>query len=393
MHSIKQPLASIGIGVGVTASLVLLAIFWQLRLASRATPTPFVRTADNGSQPVSAASAPRSLPDATPTPPEASPTPAAQATAVVLPTGLSVEEHALKAIPQLDSLYFEPVEGTMADVLKKHRYALSVGPVESDANAKLQPFGYRIVPNATTLGYTLYRDEKPILHDIDGFWPVSVNEAGDDFAMVVYSSGTPWLVRRDLLTRKDQGGASNGFFAAFLGNNLLTASQVDTDSYPVQVELAGRVIFSDTSIPAGYKSVEAPLKGMWSSQGHWWIEVGGEIFQDGESLNKRHGYAETFDFELLGGHPFYFYSDEKTMGAIYDNQEIPLGYSEVPHYGCCSNGELNPHVGQNMVAFFARRQQTWYYVQLGIFANATPVPTATWVYVFGDNTVSVSGYP
>ena len=40
---------------------------------------------------------------------------------------------------------------------------------------------------------------------------------------------------------------------------------------------------------------------------------------------------------------------------------------EVPHHGCCSAGAPNLRIARNMIAFFARRGERWYYVKIGAF--------------------------
>jgi hypothetical protein len=91
----------------------------------------------------------------------------------------------------------------------------------------------------------------------------------------------------------------------------------------------------------------------------------GQVILDGVSLNQRYGYQESFGFQLLRGKPFYFFRKDGKIGAAYDGQAIPLGYDSIPHYGCCSAGELNPRRSGNMLWFFAERDGAWYYVEIG----------------------------
>jgi hypothetical protein len=118
-----------------------------------------------------------------------------------------------------------------------------------------------------------------------------------------------------------------------------------------------------------------PLQGLWTYDGHWALEIlfadtstwAGQIYIDGELVNRAKGFDEAFGFQLLGGRPFFFYSREGHMGFSYDNQEVDLRYEEIPHYMCCGESSLNPVHAQNMTAFFARQETTWYYVELGVF--------------------------
>jgi hypothetical protein len=121
------------------------------------------------------------------------------------------------------------------------------------------------------------------------------------------------------------------------------------------------------------------FRGLWAIENHWFAEIAvtqdisfrsfttGDIFKDGISLNEIHGYAESFGFQLLYGKPFYFFEKFGRVGISYNRQDISLGYDYVPHHRCCSAGELNPKMYENMVGFFAVRDDKWYYVEIGVF--------------------------
>jgi formylglycine-generating enzyme required for sulfatase activity len=140
------------------------------------------------------------------------------------------------------------------------------------------------------------------------------------------------------------------------------------------------------------------MKGGWGYEGHWVMELGlpeqdswfptkGQIIQDGQDLNVACSYDESYNFALLGGRPFYFYHKrEGGPGIYYDGQELPLLYDEIPHYLCCSAGAMNPETFPNMVRFFGRRGEQWYYVeayvpfdeaQRATLCAPTPAPAPT----------------
>jgi hypothetical protein len=175
-----------------------------------------------------------------------------------------------------------------------------------------------------------------------------------------------------------------------LGNEKLVALESFTDKVTsqgtfqkvsVQVSRDGEIIYS---IPAGDGSPINTLRGLWSYSNHWALEIAqvtqkfssqneisldsfGQIVQDGELLNERYGYDEAFGFQLMNGKPFYFFKRDGQIGISYDNQEVPLGYAQIPHYQCCSGAGVNPKIAQSMVAFFAQRDGKWYYVEIGVF--------------------------
>ena len=156
---------------------------------------------------------------------------------------------------------------------------------------------------------------------------------------------------------------------------------------PVSVTVTrnGQLIYR---VPVGNSSPIGSLRGLWTYAGHWALETAyvtnrqtgneidsqaaGQITVDGILLNRQSGYQEAFGFQLLDGKPFYFSKQDDKINANYDGQQIPLGYDELPHYNCCSAATLNPKMARNMVAFFARRGGTWYYVELGAFGRTTP---------------------
>ena len=155
---------------------------------------------------------------------------------------------------------------------------------------------------------------------------------------------------------------------------LETASQGPAGT--IQLSRAGQVIYSAST---GQPGPIPDLWGLWTFGGHWALEVldntrpsggtgmtpAGQVILDGVSLNQRYGYQELFGFSLLRGQPFYFFRKDGKIGAAYAGQPVLLDYDSIPHYGCCSAGELNPRRSGSMVWFFAEREGAWYYVEIG----------------------------
>ena len=224
---------------------------------------------------------------------------------------LSIEEYELVQHPQSDTRFFEPVDGAAHEILAKH---------ESE---RVQPVG---IPKLAFLenGQKLWAEETP------------------EATYEMYQSGE--------LPEDFQGV-------------LISITQDGEEIFTTKAP----VLANDSFL------------GLWAYEDHWFIEVirqaedpsraltWGEIFQDGQSLNARYGYAESFGFQLMHGKPFYFFERDGRIGAVYDGKEIPLGYERVLHYGCCSVGVLNPIKYENMVSFFALRDGTWFYVEIGVF--------------------------
>jgi hypothetical protein len=154
---------------------------------------------------------------------------------------------------------------------------------------------------------------------------------------------------------------------------LFTAAG-DTPTQTVQVLRGDEVIFET---PAGMPSPALPLQALWTYDGHWALEIllanettwAGQVFIDGELVNDQKGYDEAFGLQMMAGKPFFFYMRDGHAGYSYDGQETDLEYSQIPHYNCCSESVTNPEPAENMVSFFAQRDGTWYYVELGAFGE------------------------
>ena len=153
-----------------------------------------------------------------------------------------------------------------------------------------------------------------------------------------------------------------------------TASQGPAGT--LQLVRAGQVIYSAEHRPAipdpgflgavdFWRALGAGGSGQFPARQRPGTTPAGQVILDGVSLNQRYGYQEIFGFQLLHGKPFYFFRKDGKIGAVYAGQPVVLGYDSLPHYGCCSAGELNPRRSGSMIWFFAEREGAWYYVEIG----------------------------
>ncbi|MCX8024988.1 MAG: hypothetical protein N3A60_07275, partial [Thermanaerothrix sp.] len=175
-----------------------------------------------------------------------------------------------------------------------------------------------------------------------------------------------------------------GLWTLWQGQRLEVVTKINTaNEVMAEVRLGDQVIYT---LSLGQPGALSQVQGVWA-HGHTWVveavyltchsirmgesqsvkcQPRGLIIQNSEVLNERYGYEEAFGFQWLNGKPFYFFQKAGKIGIHYHDQEIPLGYDEIPHYGCCSAAELNPLHANRMVAFFARRSGQWYYVEAGL---------------------------
>ncbi len=63
--------------------------------------------------------------------------------------------------------------------------------------------------------------------------------------------------------------------------------------------------------------------------GHWILEAGGFVVQDGEILNRKFDFQEVHDWGLVNGHPLYFFRKGQRVGISYNDQFLPVYYHEV----------------------------------------------------------------
>lgn len=171
-----------------------------------------------------------------------------------------------------------------------------------------------------------------------------------------------------------------------LGGHQLVAEEIYTSD--ANYVSSGEVVLRQDGveiyrIAVGPGSPLSALRGMWVYDGHWVLEAAkitetrqgdntidnavGRIIVDGKLLNETQNYEEAFGFQTIHGHPFYFFKRDGRIEASYNGVEIPLDYDQIPHYGCCSAATLNPQRYKNMVDFFALRDGTWYYIDIGVF--------------------------
>ncbi|MDR3590497.1 MAG: hypothetical protein P4N41_12660 [Negativicutes bacterium] len=195
------------------------------------------------------------------------------------------------------------------------------------------------------------------------------------------------------LSAETPDAAGYGLATEYQGS-LLTAVQNFNHDYSqgwVTVAQDGRVIYQIYTGPA---SLIFSLRGLYSfapcatCTRHWMLETAfidrntndsliddqgiGQLVEDGTLINKKYGYQTAFNFQTLDGKPFYFFQriaslkSASTIDAWYNGLIIPLGFDEIPHYGCGDASELNPRGWADRLVFFARRGQNWYFVQISV---------------------------
>ena len=220
--------------------------------------------------------------------------------------GLTIEENQIVGEPQLDSAsFFQPLHGTQQEVMDRHA-------------GQRQP-NYQIPFEFVNGGGVL----------------TAMNGDSRFRAIASYTSGA-------------NGRAS------------------------IQVKQGETVVFHKDGLV--FSPVEI-LRSLWVDGSHWTLEIAytpdqstdiaGQVYRDGVLLNQKYAYKEMFGYLLLDGKPLYFYQKEGQVHLSYAGQDLPIAYDRVPHYGCCSSAQLNPHSGPNWLTFWGLRGGIWYYVEIG----------------------------
>jgi hypothetical protein len=140
-----------------------------------------------------------------------------------------------------------------------------------------------------------------------------------------------------------------------------------------------------TQIDAGYNFPPTTnIWGLWTYENHWILEYVsifhdpygnsyklGNIIWDGESLNTKFDYQESFGLTAINGRIFYFFRRNDRFGIAYNGTEYDTNYESIVHYQrrCaeCKDYENPQELGdgyqlnQNL-SFFAERNENQYFV-------------------------------
>ncbi len=105
-------------------------------------------------------------------------------------------------------------------------------------------------------------------------------------------------------------------------------------------------------------------------RGQWILEAHDQVIVNGVSLNEQLGYDKIFNWTVLHGRPFYFYEQDGRIYVSYDGQTLSdISYDEVIHDRCCEPAIFNVTTCADMVSFYARQGDTWYYVEIGVYGE------------------------
>ncbi len=294
---------------------------------------------------------------------------------------LVIDEHLLTAPPDLstDQLMFHFASGNQEQILAKTAPYRDFRSQYKEYNRQaLAPFGYSIKdqPEPAGAGYfSIYRGDQLVAKDVMYMAPISVNTSRTDFVGMADLANGTYLFTPNLFEARQWSVGRGRDPYGYVGNLPLSVefAFVSSGVSDVHVYLA-----NDSAYETQYNSISTYefFDGPWTYGNHWALvlldakpdaEQGPQEYDrlivDGQDINSVKGYEQSFQFNLLDGRPFYFYQESGKIGISFDGQEIAKDYDEIPHYQCCTPALLNPGKSMNMVWFFARRGNDWYYVE------------------------------
>ena len=233
----------------------------------------------------------------------------------------------------------------------------------NETNQVLQLFGYELkstTNNGNDTRYSLNQGTSLVKENITSWRPISVNASGTDFALQFEEfNGGSWLAQKESFKEWDVSG-SMFIPPVFVGDDL-TWVRWDPEYQKVDLEQDAGTLYSFTAV----FMVKDPVEKLASFDGHWVLEVDGFLIQDGEILNNKFGYDEIFGLDVIAGKPFYFFRQDGKVQISYGGEILPLNYDNVPHYACCEPAMFNAEGNNHMAWFYALKDHTWYYVEIG----------------------------
>ncbi len=295
---------------------------------------------------------------------------------------LVIEEHLLNGPPDIstDQLVFHFAQGDQAALLARTASYKDFASQWKQYNIRaLESFGYQLKFKPQGSGglswetTDIYKGDQAIARDAVLVHPLSVNASGTQFLGLVDMPDGTYTFTRDRFEPRRAPFEKQPY--GYAGDKLLSVevTSVSSGHSRVNVYLEDQPAYSSEFNDV---SVYGPLDGPWTYGDHWalvivdarpdgqqgWLPFA-RLIQDGQDLTASKGYQQAFQFSVLEGRPFYFYQKADKIGLSFDGQDFAQGYDEVPHYSCCSDSLRNPGNSMNMVWFFARRGDYWYYVE------------------------------
>lgn len=110
---------------------------------------------------------------------------------------------------------------------------------------------------------------------------------------------------------------------------------------------------------------DVAVTSFFTHDNHWVLEhYPNKIVIDGQTLNESKKYTDILNYRYLNEKLFYIFRDSSDKFKVFYGDSIyPVEYERIMNNGCCSAATYNPTNSDNMVSFFAVKNNVWYHVK------------------------------
>lgn len=113
----------------------------------------------------------------------------------------------------------------------------------------------------------------------------------------------------------------------------------------------------------GYSSVKELVDSFYGYGNDWILEYTNKVVINGKPVGENR-YDEVFNYVFIKDKPFYFLKNKGKYFLSYNGKILNNKYDTIPHNLCCEPFMLNPVSTSQVIAFFASRNNYWYYVEV-----------------------------
>ena len=130
--------------------------------------------------------------------------------------------------------------------------------------------------------------------------------------------------------------------------------------------------------------VNSPIESNWgviTYAGDWYITVrmtvdinpdpgvtdliyGYRTIMSEYNYDQKMDYLRSFGYSILANQFFYFYEKENGFGFSLNKVDYDLNFDSIPFGYADVYAELNPFFSDDLISFFGKRDDTWFYVEI-----------------------------
>lgn len=257
-------------------------------------------------------------------------------------------------------------DGDLLRIVRAHGWPIAKFTTATPPAVTIKKLGYELRTREGQLSQ-LYRDGRPFLDRVSEVSDVyTFSTASGPVTAFIAIVGPKAYYNKDVVIQNDMITAiwDNSAFDIELAPVLYRGELLWAKAGPgVHINIRksdGTVVYTF----ATYFGASLPKHQFRGWKGHWILNVGEFLVQDGENINQKLGFDEIFDWGLVKDKPIFFFRKGAKIGVSYDGHVLPLQYDDVAHGLCCSLTVNNPWIGDDVVNFFGKRDGVWYYVAM-----------------------------